>query len=115
MLAEAVVEQVPRFTGRRGAFAAEDRPPLGRQSRLGQRDIPRPPAGHPKAARGPGEGFPYPRACLALPWLRGDVQMPCLLCYVRALGRVDRRRPGGIKKWCCFASPGRSAEPAPFV
>jgi hypothetical protein len=45
---------------------------------------------------GEGETFPFPqgvpRRC---PGCGGMVQMPCLLCYVRALGRVDRRRPVG--------------------
>ncbi len=42
------------------------------------------------------ENFPFPqglpRRC---PGCGGMVQMPCLLCYVRSLGRVDRARRVG--------------------
>ncbi len=49
-----------------------------------------------RSARAAGQRFPQregvPRRC---PGCGGMVQMPCLLCYVRSLGRVDRRRPSG--------------------
>ncbi len=51
---------------------------------------------HSPTGAAEAETFPFPqgvpRRC---PGCGGMVQMPCLLCYVRALGRVDRSRRVG--------------------
>jgi transcriptional regulator with XRE-family HTH domain len=96
MLAEAVVEQIrdllavgelsQRKIARRlgvsrgsvNAISQDRRPDYARSARAAGQHFPQP------------EGVP--RRC---PGCGGMVQMPCLLCYVRALGRVDRRGPSG--------------------